>query len=138
LEGGKTITLPKPGKDSKFSPNLHPISLLSTTGKLFEKLILRTIQKHTEERNSLIASQFGFRADHSMTLQYVRLAVHMTVNFNNNMSLVAVFLEFEKAFDTTWHSDLLHKLSKLEFSTSLIKLIVSLLAERKVKALLEG
>jgi hypothetical protein len=48
------ITLPKPDKYSKYSPNLHPISLLSNKGKLFEKLILRTIQKHSEERNSLI------------------------------------------------------------------------------------
>jgi hypothetical protein len=41
----KTIILPKPGKDPKFPPNFRPISLLSTTGKLFEKPILRTIQK---------------------------------------------------------------------------------------------
>jgi hypothetical protein len=27
----KIITLPKPGKDIKFHPNLRPISLLSTT-----------------------------------------------------------------------------------------------------------
>jgi hypothetical protein len=26
---------------------------------------------------------------------------HMTINFNNNMSTVAIFLGIEKAFDTT-------------------------------------
>jgi hypothetical protein len=61
----------------------------------------------------------------------------MTVNFNNNMSSVAVFLEFEKAFDTTWHSGLLYKFSELEFSTSLIKLIASFPTDREVKILLE-
>jgi hypothetical protein len=39
LEGSKIITLPKLGKDPKFPQNLSPISLLSTTEKLFEKVI---------------------------------------------------------------------------------------------------
>jgi retron-type reverse transcriptase len=42
-----------------------------------------------------------------------------------------VFLDIEKAFDTTWHSGLLDKLSTLEFSNSLIKLISSFLSQRK-------
>jgi hypothetical protein len=54
------ITLPKPGTDSKFSQNLSLISLLSTTGKLFEA-ILKIVQRHTEARDLLNESQFGFR-----------------------------------------------------------------------------
>jgi hypothetical protein len=46
----KAITLLKPGKDPKFPQNLRPISLLSTTGKLFEKVILKVVQMHFEER----------------------------------------------------------------------------------------
>jgi hypothetical protein len=56
----KIITLQKAGKDPKFPQNVRLISLLSTTGKLFEKLSLRTIQKHIEERNFLNASEFDF------------------------------------------------------------------------------
>jgi hypothetical protein len=43
LKEAKTtsIILPKPGKDRKFPKKLGPISLLSTMGKLSEKLILR-------------------------------------------------------------------------------------------------
>jgi hypothetical protein len=92
----KFITLPKPGKDLTFPQNLRPIGLLSTTAKLYEKLILRTIQKHTEEINLLNASQFGFRADHSTTLQCMMLADHITLNFNNNMPMGAVFLDMKK------------------------------------------
>jgi hypothetical protein len=31
------------------------------------------------------------------------------------MSTAAVFLDIEKAFDTTWHTGLLYKLAKMEF-----------------------
>jgi hypothetical protein len=91
----KVITLPKPGKDPKFPQNLRPISLLSKTGKLFEKVILKTAQKHIEERCLLNAGQFGFRAHHSTTLQCMRLMDHATLNFNNKMSTAAVFLDIE-------------------------------------------
>jgi hypothetical protein len=42
--------------------------------------------------------------------QLMRLMDHMTLNFNNRMSTAAVFLDIEKAFDTTWHSGLLYKM----------------------------
>jgi hypothetical protein len=41
----KVITLPKPGKDPKFPQNVCTISLLSTTGKLFQKLSRNILMK---------------------------------------------------------------------------------------------
>jgi hypothetical protein len=130
----KIITLPKTGKDPKFSQNLRPISLLPTTGKLFEKVILEFRKKHIDEKGLLNASQSGLRARHSTTLQLMKLTDHVTLNFNNKISTAAVFLDIEKAFDTTWHSGLLYKMSKFEFSTRLNQLISSFLSERKFKS----
>jgi hypothetical protein len=48
--------------------------MLSTTGRLFEKVILKIVQRHTEERGLPTESQFGFC---------------------NNMSTAAVFLDIE-------------------------------------------
>jgi hypothetical protein len=96
----KVLTLPQPGKEPKFPQNLRPISLLSTTGKLFEKVVLKIVQRHTEERGLHNEFQFGFRAHHSTTLQCMRLTDHITLHFNN-MSTAAVFLDIEKAFDKT-------------------------------------
>jgi hypothetical protein len=100
----KVVALPKPGKDRKFPKNLHPISVLPSTGKVFEKVILEIVKRHIGERNLLNASQFGFRARHSTILQCtrMRLADHVTLHFKNNMSTAAVFLDIEKAFYTTW------------------------------------
>jgi hypothetical protein len=87
------IALTKPGKDPKFPQNLRPISLLFSTGKIFENVILEIVKRHIGEKNLLNASQFGLRARHSATLQYMRLADHVTLHFNNNMSTAAVFLD---------------------------------------------
>jgi hypothetical protein len=111
---------------------------LSTTGKLFEKVILKIVQRHIEERGLLNATQFIFRARHSMTLHCMRFTDHVTLNFNNHMSMAAVLLDIKKAFDTIWHLGLLYKLSKLKFSVSLIKLIGSFLSQRKFRASIEG
>jgi hypothetical protein len=58
----KFITLPKPGKDPKFPQNLRPINLSSTTGKLFENVILKIVQRYTEGKGLFNESQFGLRS----------------------------------------------------------------------------
>jgi hypothetical protein len=68
----------------------------------------------------------------------MRLADHVTLLFNNKISMAAVSLDIEKAFDTTWHRGLLYKLTKIEFSTSVIKFISSFLTERKFRVSVEG
>jgi hypothetical protein len=68
----------------------------------------------------------------------MRLTDHVTLNFNNNMSTAAVFLDIEKAFDTTWHPGLLYEPSELKFSASLVELIASFLSNRKFKVSVEG
>jgi hypothetical protein len=102
------------------------------------KVILKTVQRHTEERGLLNASQFGFRARHSTTPHCMRLTDHITLNFNNNISTAAVFLDIGKAFDTTWHLGLLYKLLELKFSINLIKLLSSFLSQRKFRVSVEG
>jgi hypothetical protein len=100
-------------------------------GQAIRKGYPKIVQRHFEEKYLLNASQFGFGARHSTALQCMRLTDHVILNFNNNMSTAAVFLDIEKAFHTTWHPGLLYKLSKLEFSARIIKLISSFPSKRK-------
>jgi hypothetical protein len=49
-------------------------------------------------------------------------ATDVTLNFDNDQSTAAVFLDIEKYFDTTWLPGLVYKLLKLNFSASTVKL----------------
>jgi hypothetical protein len=90
------VALPKPGKELKFSQNLRPISLLSTTDKLLERVILKIYQRLIVSIELQNPSQFGFHARNSTILQCMRLTDHVTLNFNNKMSMAALFLDIEK------------------------------------------
>jgi hypothetical protein len=81
-EEAKVITLLIPSKDPKSPQNLRLNSLLSSTAKVFEKVILKIVQRHIEERGLLDASQFGFCAHHSKIIQCMRPMEHVTLNFN--------------------------------------------------------
>jgi hypothetical protein len=61
---------------------------------------------------------------------------HVTLNFNNNMSTAAVFLDIEKSLDTKRHLGLLYKLSNLKFLISLMKLFFP--SQRKFTVLVKG
>jgi hypothetical protein len=68
----------------------------------------------------------------------MRLADHVTLHFNNNMSTAVIFMNIKKACDTTWQPGLLYKLSKLQYSTSLIKLLGSFLSQRQFRVSVEN
>jgi hypothetical protein len=80
-KGAEVIALLKAGKDTKFPQNLRPIGLLSTTRKIFEKVIQKLVQRHLDENDLLNTNQFGFRARHSTKLQCMRLTDHVNLNF---------------------------------------------------------
>lgn len=67
-------------------------------GQAFYKDDTKMVQRHIITRNLLDASQFGFRARQIMTLQYVRLAEDVILNFDSNIFAAAIFLNNLKAF----------------------------------------
>jgi hypothetical protein len=98
---------------------------------VLEKVILKIVQRHTEDRGLLNASQFGFRARHSTTLQCMMLTHQATLN-SNNFSGCGIFGY------TIWRLGLLYIISKQKFSISLFKHISSFLAKEKFSVMVEG
>ncbi|KAL4148923.1 hypothetical protein QTP88_003061 [Uroleucon formosanum] len=118
------ISIPKPGKDHKLSENYRPITLLSSLIKIYEQLILTLLS------DKIRPEQFAFRPKHSTTQQLTKLTHQLSQNFNNNIKTASIFLDVEKAFDRVWHAGLLFKLSQLNISTEIVKIIESFLTDR--------
>jgi hypothetical protein len=93
-------------------------------------VILRTTKTHRRKKLSKCKSVWLLSRSLYDTSIY-EAGGNIALNCSSNISKVALFLDIEKAFYTTWHSGPLYKLSELEFSTSLIKLIASFLSDRK-------
>lgn len=109
----------------------RPISLLSCTGKIFERLILNLLLEHEREHEIIIPEQFGFRTEHSTVQQILRITEKASLGFNRNRSLGLVLLDLEMAFDCVWHEGLLHKLVINRTPTPLLGIIDSFLHGRK-------
>jgi hypothetical protein len=69
----RVISILKPGKDPALPSSYRPISVLDTTGKLFEKILLVRILHQVSERGLMRDEQFGFRPRHSTSLQLALL-----------------------------------------------------------------
>jgi hypothetical protein len=135
---GKVVAISKPGKDRKLPRNYRPITLLSTIGKIFEKLILNRLLDFEAEKRILKDQQFGFRSKHSTTQQIVRIVETAALRFSENKSTAMVMLDIAKAFDSVWHEALVHKLHTYAFPMYLVKMIKSFLENRISNVTVDG
>jgi hypothetical protein len=70
-----------PVKDPALPSSYRPISILDTTGKLFENILLCRILHEMIERRLIPEEQFGFRPKQSTALQLTRLLERVSRNF---------------------------------------------------------
>lgn len=128
----KVVVHLKPNKNPTLPSSYRPISLLPHLSKLVEKVINKRLLRIMKSKRLLMKEQFGFRRGHNTQMQLARLVNHVTREFNNRKHTGAIFLDIEKAFDTTWHAGIIYKLIKYGFPIYLIFLIASYLKNRKM------
>lgn len=127
----KVIPIPKPGMTPNSPGNFRPISLLSSLGKLFEKVLCRKIVSVVESNQILPEEQFGFRRSHSTIHQVKRICNDVKSGLNSGKSTGLILLDVEKAFDSVWHHGLVFKLLNFKFPLYLVRLVNNFLTNRK-------
>jgi len=93
--------------------NYRPISNLTDISKIFEKLMYKRLLEFVKRNNILSTSQFGFQQNSSTSDAVLEFLDNVYHNLDVRNSIVSVFLDFSKAFDTVKHDIMVQKLDYL-------------------------
>ena len=111
LKIANVVPIYKSGDEMVFS-NYRPVSVLPVFSKLLERLVYNRLISHINDNKLLYEYQFGFQKGKSTYLAIMMLVDKITEALDQGESVVGVFLDFSKAFDTVDHNILLQKMDK--------------------------
>ena len=124
-----TKTLPK---------NYRPISLLPILGKVFEELLVSSIQDHLNKNRLLSQHQFGFLKGKSASDLLLLLSSKWNQELDSGKETRAIALDIAGAFDTVWHQGLLSKVKALGINGNMFSLLESYLQGRSLSVVIDG
>ena len=111
LKVAKVVPIYKSG-DRRLINNYRPVSVLPCFSKILEKLMYNRISNFIDKHSLLNEYQFGFRQKRSTNRALIVLLDQITAALDKGDIVLAVFLDFSKAFDTVDHQILLNKMYK--------------------------
>ena len=126
-------------KDNKSDKtNYRPISLLSSSSKILEKIVYKRLYEYLMDNNLLIEQNSGFKRKDSTVNQLLKIVHQIYQDINNGKDTCLVFLDVSKAFDKVWHKGLLFKLRQLGIVGTLYDWIEHYLTGRSQKVVING
>lgn len=130
----KAIVMPLFKKGSSDTPsNYRPISLISTVGKLMERVVFKHLYNFFNSNNLIFKLQSGFLPGHSSVFQLIDIYNQICQSFDAKQYTCMVFCDISKAFDRVWHKGLLFKLKQNGIKGDLLKWISHYLSGRSQK-----
>ena len=109
LKHAQVIPLYKKGAKTSIN-NYRPISLLNVFSKIFEKAMKMKLVSFIDSNKILSKSQFGFQKNKSTQDALIHFSKNIYKQLDKSNSVLSIFIDFSKAFDTVPHDILLHKL----------------------------
>ena len=134
---GEIIPLHKKGDKSNVD-NYRGITLLSTLGKLFTRLLNNHLNLWAETYSVLIEAQAGFRENMSTSDNIFVLHGLITHLLNNNRKLYCSFIDFSKALDYVVRDILSFKLIQYGVRGKILEIIMSMYRDVKSRVKLNN
>ena len=120
----------KPSKSGQSPNDYRPIALTSCLCKVLERLVNYRFMWVLESKNLLSPLQYGFRKARSTLDPLVKLETFIRSSFACRRSVLAVFFDLEKAYDTTWKHNILLTLQSFGISGNMGVFLTAFLADR--------
>jgi hypothetical protein len=117
--------------------NYIPISLLTSSYKMFEKVIYIRLSKHVKNNGILFIDQCGFRSNSSAEKAMFKLLNDILLALNNTPYVGGIFCDLEKAFHCVNHDLLKNKLEFYRIIGNAYDLIQSYLSDRYQRVLID-
>jgi Reverse transcriptase (RNA-dependent DNA polymerase) len=118
-------------KGATSSPsNYRPISLICICCGIMERIINADITDYLHTNIIIYTAQHGFFHKHSTCTDLLESVHDWSVAFNNQHSIDIVYIDFQKAFDTVSHANLIPKLEMNGLTGFLLKWIEAFLSNR--------
>ena len=124
--------------DRKDTNNYRPISCLSSFSKIFEKVVHEQLFSFLSFNKILDVNQFGFQKEKSTVHALTKIMNFISGAFNDNKFVVAIFLDYQKAFDLVSHDILIEKLFKMGVKGRNLNWFRSYLCNRKMYSMVNG
>ena len=118
--------------------NYRPVSLLSCTGKVFEKIVFKNVFNFFRDNTVISAHQSGFIPGDSTINQLLLLYHELCLAVDQQKEVRIIFLDISKAFDKVWHPGLLHKLRKAGIAGDLLAWFSDYLHNRSQRVVING
>ena len=118
--------------------NYRPISLLSTVGKVLEKIVHKHLFNFLNAHHVITTLQSGFVPGDSTANQMVDIYNTFCKALDEGKEIRAIFCDISKAFDRVWHKGLLYKLETAGISGSLLSWFTDYLNDRLQRVVLPG
>ena len=124
--------------DPQDCSNYRPISLLSPTSKILERIVYNKLYQFCSDHGILTSRNSGFKKLDSTVNQLIHVSHLIYKGLDSSKKIAAIFLDLSKAFDSVWHDGLLLKLEKLGIRGKLLKWLRSYLTGRRQRVFLNG